>query len=65
MNEKQQIEKSVSMAQQAVLSQQIRDEMPVIIEGLVLRAQLMKHKYDALIDAGFNEEQSLKMCQEI
>jgi hypothetical protein len=40
-----------------------RENMPALMEFQRLKAQLTREKFNALVRAGFTEEQALKLCQ--
>lgn len=43
--------------------EQMKVHMPLMIEYEQLKAQQLRAKYDALIEAGFTLEQALELCK--
>lgn len=41
----------------------MREQMPVLLEYVVLTAQLTKAKYNALRMEGFTEKQAIELCR--
>ena len=49
----------------ALLIKLFSDNMPAHLEVARLQAKLAAHKYSALIEEGFTEEQALTLCSKI
>jgi hypothetical protein len=48
----------------AVLIEQMRRDLPFLLESQVLSAQVTRAKYEALVAAGFTEQQALQLCKD-
>lgn len=42
---------------------ELKENMPAMLEHIILTARLTKAKYDALIKEGFTKEQAIELCK--
>lgn len=53
-------------ADRAALAQSVknmRENLPALMEFEQLQARLSRHKFQALVEAGFSEQQALELCR--
>jgi hypothetical protein len=60
MNTEDKDEKELASA--ALALRKFKDSMPMFLELAVLQAKLARSRYVALINAGFTEDQALRLC---